>query len=157
MQTIINQFRKLALIGLLGLPLTLASAQVPSGPPSQMIIAWDYPSNFWTQVQQQMSQTLTNPANWPALTNVTFRIYSATNLLGTNTQWSFAFSTNNPASVTNGAKVQHFSAAPYIPTAANYYSVTVSNLTGESFFGGLAGTPPPSSAFQGSAVIQSSR
>src|ERR1041384_7177410 len=64
-------------------------------------LAWSWPSNAFSIVNEQMRTVITNPVAWPALTNFAYRIYSTSSLQGTNTTWTPGVVIYNPPASTN--------------------------------------------------------
>lgn len=120
-----------------------AAAQLPSsGPNTNFTFTWDYPTNYWVATSNQMQTVFTNKAQWPAITNMVYRVYSND---GTNLTWNLVGTVTNQYSLNTTVP----------PFQQQFFTLSVSNFLGSAFFSGVAGTPlPPPN--QGNFILQSS-
>lgn len=146
------------LTGLACVAFTSAAAQSLVVPVTNatVTLAWSWPTNYFTYENSLIGTAVTNPVAFPAMTNLTYRVYSTTTLSGTNTPWVLAQTLTNPPTITNSSGIWVTATVPVAPWQATFYAVTVANFSGTSFFSGLAASPaaPPS---QGSLLIQSAQ
>ena len=99
-------------------------AALPTPPPvGDVTLAWDYPAAEYS-------------------TNLTFKIYHSQSLVVAMTNW--AVLTNMPAPnivITNLLLEVQTETTVRVTPGANFFSATVSNMWGESFFSNVASTP----------------
>lgn len=144
------------LTGLACVAFTSAAAQSLVVPVTNatVTLAWSWPTNYFTYENSLIGTAVTNPIAFPAMTNLWYNIYSATNLSSTNTAWVLTQTLVNPPTLTNANGIWITTVVPVSPWKTTFYMVSVSNFAGANFFSGLAASPaaPPS---QGSLLIQS--
>jgi len=117
-RTGISFFTKLAIgFGLTSLCVLVCAAQTKN-----LVLIWDNPTN-------------SNPSQ----TNLTFKVYSSTNVAIPSTNWPVIAVLTNPAVINGGRQMAWTNA--FVP-GQYFFSMTSSNLWGEAPFSSVVAAPP---------------